>query len=384
MFDIRRLRRNATSTVNVKDKSGSKRLDDLHDGLNNGRLSEVQWRVLWFLDSHVLRRRGIYPRFEDKKGSMAWDMYTVDPAGQLTVRDFQRVVLASLLECEAFIRKMPGGKFMPVNPPSDIKYDKNNIPTNYIWDTQGWNIPAEEMIHLFIQTRPGQKRGDALYDVVKPVSKNHREYQNALILFAKRASLLRLILKRKGSKWVDEETDENGVKKKVEQEVDFDGDNLLKMSYDDEVASVNVSGNPVTPSELDKSVGQRIAQPFGLSYMQVFGDYSATNYSSARVASLTDNGTCLRYFQKILMLTRMIYEEWPERSVYEQGFMGWSQPVFPAIDPVKQAASNKILVEMGAKSVQQVILEDEEEPEDVFRYIEEYRARFGNGTGTSS
>ena len=118
--------------------------------------------------------------------------------------------------------------------------------------------------------------------------------------------------------------------------------------------------------------------------MSILGDYSDSNYSSARFASIIDNAMWEKYQELILRVTEEAYELWPGRPFYESEFEGWSYPVFPQIDPTKTATTNKIMVDNKFKSPQQVIREDGGDPEETFREIEEFMARFPAGTGAQS
>ena len=368
-------------------RSGSRRHREVRREDTKGEWSPIQWKLVWLVDGFVLRRRGIRPRFKTREADEAWEMYMVDPAMAHNPRDFQRVVLASMVaEGEAFVQKMDG-KFMPVPCPSDIKYDVNNIPEFYIWFHPAKRVPADEIIHLFVRVRPGQKRGDNLFATVRPIAEERYSYIRSLAKLAKMAARLWLFQKRKGgNRIISAETNADSREVQPEQsEIDFEQDGITQIGPEDEIVAPSVSGQPVEPVQVDKIIGRTLAMPFGVSSMQLMGDFSETNYSSARFADLTDQTVWTRYQDLLWRITRELYMQWPERGRYEEYFVQWYVPPFPSIDPVKTQAANKMMLADKTKAPQEVILEDDRDPETTFAMIEEFQRRFGmKGEGNNS
>ena len=353
-----------------------------------GGWSPVQWKLIWLADGFSLGRRGIRPRFRVPDADEAWDTFMVDPALQHNPRDFQRVVLACLVaDGEAFVQ-LVGGKFMPVPAPFKINYGDNNIPIDYVWQTpEAKTVPADEMLHLFIRVRPGQKRGDCLFLPISDIAEERLQYIKAIIKLGKMAARLWLFQKRRGgSEITSGETTANSPEARPEvAKIDFTKDGITQIGPQDDVVAPGVSGQPLAPSEVDKSIGTTMAMPYGISRMQLMGDFSDTNYSSARFADLTDHSVWMRYQDLLLRLMKKVYEAWPDRALHESNFVTWHLPTFPHTDPVRWANMNQILINNKLKSPQEVIMEDDRDPETTFRLIEEFQARFeGGGEGVIS
>ncbi len=342
----------------------------------------LEWRLAWLAAGSVLKRRGIHPRFSGPRATEAlesWMMYKPDPAGKMKVRDMLRVVLVELMwRGEAFVELSEGGKFMPQPPPSDIVYDpETRLPTKYVWTSyrefRGMTLLPEQVMHIYIEMYAGQRRGQRLYRIVSDIAVERHSYIRSAVRLAKLASRFWAFHKPKmGRPTVDDDT--NSAKKN-EITIDMDEDEIFEIGPEDDILFPRVGAQPIPPNELDRVVGTTLAMPYGISRMSVLGDSDDANYSSARFAYLGDQRTWAVYSEKILDFVRELYREWPERPLYDPFRVGWYVPPPEHIDPTKTASANRILVEIGAKAVQEVILEDDRDPETTFRLIEEHRRR---------
>ena len=343
--------------------------------------SAMEFKLGWLGDAWVSGGQGIRPRFKSDAANDEWDIWTVDPNGLLSPRDFQRVILFGLiLHGEAFVR-LVGPKFQPIGRPMRIAYDDmTGMATHYIYAKD--TLPAEEVWHIFIPVRAGQKRGDCLFDAVRDISEERRAYVLAAVKLAKMAANLWLMIKRGGGGRIDADSTAANTPNKDVTKFDATRDQVLQLDLEDEVITPSLSAPPMASDVLDKTLGSSIAFPYGISRMSLMGDFSDVNYSSGRMAILLDARMWQRYQEKILGVVKRIYREWPGFPIYGQDFDYWYLPRMPHIDPTRVAAANKILVDMGAKAVQEVILEDDRDPETTFRLIDEYRnRRRGNGDG---
>ena len=338
----------------------------------------IKWKMVWLADTYTLGRHGIRPRFDNQAADDAWLAYRVDPAGQLRVRDYLRVVLAGMVASgESFVNRTRPG-FMPLPAPMQINYDDSNIVSSYRYNNPNRVVAAVDMIHSFVIVRPGQTRGDDLFQTIRLVAGEQAGYALSIGKLGKLAARLFLFRKRSGGNRIigdasDSHTDESAG-------IDFTQDNIVDIGPNDDIVTPGTSSPPIPPLDMIKFLGTIISQPYGISRMQLLGDFSDTNYSSARFAALTDNGVWERYQDILFDHVRELYQEWPERARYQSSFIGWHLPPFPHVDPQRRAATDNILVAMQAKSVQEVIIEDGRDPEQTFRQIEEYQRRFAQPT----
>ena len=348
-------------------------------GGDNMRWTAAQWGLGWLADTYVLGQRGVEPKLSDANARKAWQMSTVDAANQLYPREFQRVILmCAVLDGEIFVRRVEG-KLMPMIQVSEIKYDKEtDMPEQYIWRRSGkatvYATPAE-VIHLFIHTRPGQKRGDDLYSLVADIARERRQFIFAVIKSAKMASLLRLFHKRRGNAAMGIGATPEDANTTVA--IDWTQDGITEIGANDEIVSPNVSTGPAQILDVERAAGGAIGQPYGISRMQATRDYSDTSYSSARFASLIDAATWARYQMLMLRITREMYRLWADRATYqlEELEPEWILPQFPSIDPTKDAVVDKMYIELGVLSRQEVIRRRGGDPEEVLREIDEWQDR---------
>ena len=343
------------------------------------RWTAAQWGLGWLADTYVLGQRGIEPKLSESAAQKAWQMFTVDTANQLYPREFQRVILmTAVLDGEIFVRRVDG-KLMPMWKVSQIEYDKEtDMPERYVWRRSGkptiYAVPSE-VIHLFIHTRPGQKRGDDLYSLVADIARERRQFIFAVIKSAKMASLLRLFHKRRGNPAMGIGATPEDANKQVA--IDWTQDGITEIGSNDEIVSPNVSTGPAQILDVERAAGGAIGQPYGISRMQATRDYSDTSYSSARFASLIDAATWSRYQMLMLRITREMYRLWPDRALLQLDDLEpeWILPQFPSIDPTKDAVVDKMYIELGVVSHQAVIRRHGGDPEEVQRENEEWEDR---------
>lgn len=381
LFSWRPWRRGRSPNLHVtSDASARQDMDERHRaGGDKTRWTAAQFGLGWLADTYVLGQRGIEPKLSDAVAQRAWQMFTVDAEDRLYPREFQRVALMSIvLDGEIFVRRVDG-KLMLMPEVSDIEYDKvTDMPTRYIWRRSGkptiYGTP-DDVIHLFIHTRPGQKRGDDLYSLVADLARERRQFVFAVIKSAKLASLLRLFHRRHGNPAMGVGAKREDANQKIE--IDWTQDGLQAIGPQDDVFSPAVSSGPTRVLDVERAVGGAIGQPYGISRMQATRDYSDASYSSARFASLIDAATWDRYQMVMLRLTREMYRLWPARTEFllDELEPEWILPAFPSIDPTKDATVDKMYIELQVESRQEVIRRRGRDPEDVLREIEEWEER---------
>ena len=354
------------------------RLRDIRDNLQNEIWPPAIWKLVSMADTFVLGRDGIKPQFNNPAATQAWRRYLVDSRQRLTVRKLLRMVLASLIVHNEAFMVMQVGTLTPMPPPSSIQYGENNtIPISYTWaNPRPVTYAAEEVWHLMVEWYPAQKRGNSILWVLYDLLNDRRNYIRSLVKMAKNAARLAIVHKRnRANPLIDPEISKDDLKD-TEQEFNFDEDNFLRIGPNDSFESLSVSPSPHPPSEIDRLVMGTVGQRAGLSRMAVSGDFSEATYSSGRFADLNDRGVYERHQDVLLEVVEYLYDQWPERGFYATSFKGFYLPPHPYIDPGRTASVNSQLVNMKAKSVQQVIREEGADPEEVFAEIKEFERRF--------
>lgn len=349
---------------------------------DQGYWTSDQWGLAWLADTYVLGSSGLFPKLPTAAALRSWNRYRVDQGGQLTPREFQRVMLFALvLAGESFNQRGEAGRLIPRGKPFRIDFDdETNLPIEYEWQynrTPPVVLPASQVIHSFVRTRPGQRRGDDLYELVQDIAAERRGFIFAVIKLAKMASLLRLFHKRgSGNMLMGQETTQVDPEEQVT--VDFTRDGITRIGPRDEIISPNISAGPIRIMDVERAAGGAIGKPYGISRMQASRDYSDTSYSSARYAGLIDAATWERYQLVILGVMEEVFAGWPGRAEFgisDPTGIEWVLPRFPSVDPQKDAMVDKVYIELGVRSRQQVIRRFGGDPNEVFQEIDEYEAR---------
>ena len=355
------------------------RLQDIRDNLQNELWPPAIWKLVSLADTFVLGKWGIYPRFNEPRAYDEWSRYRVDDRRRLSVRKFLRVVLAQLIvHNEAFMR-LDAGTLSPLPRPYHIDYEEDRVtPRQYQWSNpRPMTLPASEVWHIMVEWTPVQLRGNSTLWVLYDILNDRRNFLKSVVKMAKNAARVSLFHKRnRGNILAHPDMDENEAKTKSEQTFDFDEDTFLEVGPSDEITNVSQGSFAVPPSEIDRLVMGTVGQRVGLSRMAVQGDFADATYSSARFADMNDHGVWNRLQSELLEVVEYLYDQWPGRLAYDGAFQGMFIPPFPYIDPARTASVNSQLVAMKAKSVQQVIREEGQDPDTVFAEIEAFNQRF--------
>ena len=133
-----------------------------------------------------------------------------------------------------------------------------------------------------------------------------------------------------------------------------------------------------------KGLLARIARGMGISYNSLAGDLGEANYSSLRMGQIENQAQFRRIQRLLLGWLERVADEWlayqrirDERvdRVADRLRPQYDAPSFDLIDPLKEAATGKTLVENRVKSRQMIIRETGANPDHVLEQIadEEYR-----------
>jgi len=261
-----------------------------------------------------------------------WSKYpTVD--NLMSWVDFQRICIENLVtDGEVFIRIYRGdgyGQFkyqlQMLSPDyvdvlynlgaegirSSIQYDKYNRPINYIIynrhpkDTlttiplQRLVIPANDVIHLYVQNHPDQHRGIPL---IAPVMSQ--------MLDAKHYKYLALTAARVGAGTQGFLTQTDPGKSKYRGNSDTEAAKIITTepgSIQELPAGMDLKKyDPTYPiqgySDYIKSISRDIASGLGVSYIDLYSDLNNCSYSSIRWGTLSDREQ-YKMFQRLLIDT---------------------------------------------------------------------------------
>jgi lambda family phage portal protein len=334
-------------------------------------------------------------------------------AGKLSMSEMLRLMIRSVAESgEVFIRIVPeafgrsnvplalevieadycdeGKSSGPVSEGAEwrmgVKVDKWGRPLAYqfrdrhpgdIVNGVGYRtreVPASEIIHLFITERPNQTRGVPW--TASAVKRLHHlaGYEEAEVVRARASSsLMGFIQSPEGELQGDEVYDEERVS-----------------NFEPGVFKYLAPGESVSVPQLDAPDGQfepflramlrAVAAAIGCSYETVSRDYSQSNYSSSRLSLLEDREEW-RTLQDWMIehLLQPVFERWLEAAVgagalqlpgYEAmperyEMVKWYPRGWAWVDPGKEVAAYKDAVRSGFKTQAQIVAESGGDLEDL-------------------
>jgi lambda family phage portal protein len=227
-------------------------------------------------------------------------------------------------------------------------------------------VPAAEVLHLYLQERPGQTRGVPW--LASAIQRLHQVagYEQAELVRARASSALMGFITSPEGELLGDEV--------------MDGDRVS--NFEPGVFKYLAPGESVTVPQLDAPDGQlepflramlrAMAAGLGCSYETISRDFSQTNYSSSRLSLLEDreNWKALQQFM-IENFHRPVFEAWLEMAVlsgtlnlptYETDpdryrRVRWMPRGWAWVDPAREVEAYKMAVRCGFKTQADVVAE---------------------------
>ena len=258
-------------------------------------------------------------------------------------------------------------------------------------------IPASEIIHLYLQERPGQTRGVPWFSSAIKRMHHLAGYEEAEVIRARaNSSLMGFITSPEGELQGDEV---------------YDGERVS--NFEPGVFKYLAPGETVTVPQLDAPDGQfepflramlrAMASGLGCSYETISRDFSQSNYSSSRLSLLEDrdNWRALQNYM-IENFHQPIYAAWLEMAVlsgtlplpnYEANperylNVRWMPRGWSWVDPAKEVDAYAAAVRNGFKTLADVVAEGGGDLQDLLRarkaeleLMEEMELTFDTTTG---
>jgi len=227
-------------------------------------------------------------------------------------------------------------------------------------------IPAGEILHLYLQDRPGQTRGVPW--LASAIQRLHQVagYEQAELVRARASSALMGFITSPEGELIGDE---------------MYGDERVS-NFEPGVFKYLAPGESVTVPQLDAPDGQlepflramlrAMAAGLGCSYETISRDFSQTNYSSSRLSLLEDreNWKALQYFM-VENFHRPVFEAWLEMAVLSGALnlpayetdperyraVRWMPRGWAWVDPAKEVEAYKMAVRCGFKTQADVVAE---------------------------
>jgi len=233
-------------------------------------------------------------------------------------------------------------------------------------------VPAESVLHIYRQDRAGQLRGASWFAPVLLKFKDFDDFDDATLMKQKVAACLSVVTTD-----VDGTAPPIGTVDPAEPTIDsLEPGGILNLAPGRNVEVVQPPSVREYPDYIRTTL-RAIATGLGVSYEDLTGDYTATNFSSARMSRL-------RHWARI--------EDWRWRMLIPQfcdpvwgwamevaGIFGlrdapaaaWTAPPLPMIDPSNEGLAYKRNIRAGIMTLPEAIRERGHNPEEM---LAEYAA----------
>lgn len=242
-----------------------------------------------------------------------------------------------------------------------------------------YRIPASDVRHIFRVTRTGQVRAATWFANVLLKFKDFDEYDDATLMKQKIAACLAVIMTD-----VDGTSPPLGTKDDtVDPETDTLGPGMIKYAKPGQTIEV-VQPPSVTDYDAYSTKQLRmIAAGLGVAYEDLTGDYSNTNFSSARMSML-------RHWKKVdgwrwkMLIPQFCTPvfAWAMEAAFFAGIesdgvrVQWTPPPPPMIDPVNEGLAFMRNIRGGAQSWSESIRERGMNPDRVAKEMASDNRRF--------
>jgi lambda family phage portal protein len=255
----------------------------------------------------------------------------------------------------------------------------SNMPGNA---AASYFVPAESVLHVFRQMRPGQVRGVTWFAPVLLRFKDYDEYADATLMKQKIAACLAVFV-----------TDVDGSSAPMGTAVTGgDGGNwdLLEPGLIQNVPpgrTIQTVQPPTVREHGDYSAAtlREIATGLGVTYEDLTGDYQAMPFSAARMSRLRHLQRVERWRWRVLipqfcdpvwrwaMEAAQVDNKLPgvidDAGFYTGPRATWTAPPLPMVNPDVEIRANMQAVRSGQKSLSEVIRESGYDPEEVLNEI---------------
>lgn len=285
-----------------------------------------------------------------------------------------------------------------------IEYDRYARPAYYHvrqYDLDGFQrlepavLPAKDVLFYYTKRRPSQIR--EMSDLA-PVLTRIRDANELITAASVRARILAcfgVAIKRLSGAAAGLGRNQ----RQAEGGTSYQGRTLapgmiLEMNPGEDIAAIDPKGGSDDAAGMLKTLQRQIGAALGLSYEAASRDMSQTNYSSARQGLIEDNETYAEEIDHILGILDELYEafvisavlsgavELPDFWTGKEKYLAhrWARAPKQWIDPLKEANANKIAVQSGQKTFQQIAAEngrDWKEQIDEMAEVEQYARKKG-------
>lgn len=247
--------------------------------------------------------------------------------------------------------------------------------SRYLRSYTSRRVPASELIHVYDEERPGQVRGVSWLAAAIINLKDFDEYEDGTIMRQKIAALFSAFVKRpdgNGEELLGTRGDPQGTGAPSDDLIEEFEPGMIKYLRPGE--EVEFANPPLTAEGgfTDRTL-RRIAAALGVTYEDLTGDFSKTNYSSGRMGRVGHQGNVYDW-QWNMMVPQFCDPAWTwaMEAALSAGlidaapFAEWTAPPLPLIDPDKEGLAYTRRVRSGQMTFSEMVREMGKDPETHF------------------
>lgn len=316
-----------------------------------------------------------------------------DINGDFDFKDFERFVLLHYLrdgECFIYIQDTEDGLKLQIIPPENVDYgyhDGKKIKKGIEYDNAGkiiayhinlgdryrgstTRVEAQNIIHFKKIFHKNQIRGIShLTPIIFRILQSDK-YLESVIAQANVASRLSLVVTPKdeeeGAGGGMGDLDENQSDEVAPKTIDIEDGRIIAMNENYKIEPLNINHNPNVDTFMI-TIDRQIAKALGVSYASYTGNLSDVNFSSSQIGIKQER----RGFKRLQnLIVRKIHTPIYERFIQNLLLRGAITPSqskialqkylfrtqgWAPIDPIKEMNAQRVELEMGLKSMKEVL-----------------------------
>lgn len=236
-------------------------------------------------------------------------------------------------------------------------------------------IPAEQVLHIFERSRPGQSRGVPRMAAILLKMRDLDDYEEAeLVRKGIESCFSAIVTTEDAGQALTPESTTNGNSNRIESL----GAGLIQYLKPGQDIRFGAPANGGDYGGYTKTQLRAIAAGIGITYEQMTGDLSDVNYSSIRAGLVEFYKTVdmLQWHVLVPMMLAPIWKRWADtawavKAVKQKPaqIVSWTPPRRQWVDPLKEVNAARQEISAGITSISETIRQRGEDPDKVFADI---------------
>lgn len=249
--------------------------------------------------------------------------------------------------------------------------DTNRIVAYWIYDQHpgdqfipsSTRVLSENILHIYKKDRPGQVRGVSWFAPVIVKIHDFDDYEDALLMRQKIAACFAVFITN-----VDGGDDPLGTDDSTEDIEALEPGMVKKLGVGEDISFASPPAIPDNQT-FSQTTLRAIAAGFGITYEDMSGDYSQSNFSSSRMGRIA-HWANVREWQHHMLIPQLCDPVWVwfQNTAIIAGLLTesvsptWTTQPMPMIDPEKEGLALRRNIRSGLVTHNQMILESGRDP----------------------